>query len=330
MKEKQKEKQIQRWFDETMFENQEIKACLKKLAQYVDTPTSKWHWEFRGNASRRNAVDLYFNGNVLSIHFQKNSRFFTAIMADKLKERLIQNNIAFEGYFKGKPLETFENFIKLLPQVEEVYATYKSLQRARQEEREYECAIAKTMNSAKRAFIVDIEVVVSKTAHYCVDRKKSKKSNPEGDILVLAKMEAQYRFLPVEMKMGSAKTRVLDDASDEVKTFLNVIYGNGEGRPGFLTDFQKNYQIICKQKRELGLIKEADSEIEIVAEKPEKPVGLILILTGNGKRTTRHALTAIPEKQLQLLSEANEQYRIYGLKCDQAYFQSCAWLEQLT
>ena len=313
-----------RSLEKEMFEKTPIKECLKKLAKHVTAPNSKWHMEFRGNNSQRNTVDLYCKGLVLRLHFQKQTGRFTARMNEKLAEKLIQQNIAVEEYINGRPLEDFDKFIALLPRIEKEYWEYKF----NQHERENECDLAKGMNSAKTAFIADIEVTLSKTADY-VQAVQASKSNPEGDLLVMVREGSQYFLLPVEMKMVDAKKTVLDEAEKEIRTFLNVIYGIDEKKPGFFRDFKRNYQFVCNQKREIGLLKDADMEIGILNEKPEIPIGLILILNGQGKNQTNHRLTRIPDNKLQLISEAQDQYSIYALKCDIGYFQSCEWVKQL-
>ena len=314
-----------RSFEKEMFEKTPIKECLKKLAKHVAAATSQWHMEFRGNNSQRNTVDLYCKGLVLRLHFQKQTGRFTARMNEKLAKKLIRQNIAVEEYINGRPLEDFDKFIALLPKIEKEYLDYSF----NQHERKNECDLAKGMSSAKRAFIVDIEVTLSKTADYVQVRQDST-SNPEGDLLVMVREDSQYWLLPVEMKMVDAKLKVLNEAEKEIRTFLNVIYGIDEKKPGFFDDFKNNYQTICKQKREIGLLKDADMEIGILNEKPKKPVGLILIFVeGEDKKQTNHRLTRIRDNKLHLISEAHDRYSIFALKCDKAYFQSCEWVKQL-
>ena len=312
---------FRRWFDTQMFVNQEINACLKSLAEYVGSSTCEWHLEFR----KENTVFLYCSGYKLEIKFLKRFPRYSVKISDGLKKELIQKNIAIEDYLGGQPLEKFNEFIGILPDIQSIYKDYPS----RQQERKYEFDLAKGMNSAKQAFVIDTEIVVSNAAEYCSERKNNKKGNPEGDLLLLVRNGVKYWLLPVEMKRTEAGAGVIGDAEEELKTLLNVIYGIDKAKTGFFKDFKNNYQIICKHKKEIGLLKDADIEIEIIDVKPEKPLGLILFLTNGDNTREKSKLMPEQENQAYLISAESDPYSIYSLKCDKAYFQSCEWVKQL-
>jgi hypothetical protein len=321
---KQNDSKINRNFETEIFIN--ANKYLESLVRNINSSNKgpKWNMQFRGNVGNRNNVDLYCNGNKLTIKFYQNLKKFSVTVNKTLLNRMDPN----AQQIIGKPIElndkNFMKLLKLLPVIKQVFTP------SSQKERILECDLANSLCVADKFFVADIEVVASKTVDYKVNGiKKSHERNSEGDMLVLYKVENGYRFLPIEMKRVGADLKVLKEASNEIRTFLNVIYGAFPNKvEGLFNDFKSNYEIICKDKISINLlIKNNKEPVEIINDSKIK-MGMILYLVESPTNPDNTLKIGI-ENMNELKPVYDGECCILSLKCTKEYFIHGEWLSKL-
>lgn len=298
-----------------------IENALSKIANAVKALDC--NMEFRAD----NYVYLYFYGNALKVKLYADGSGFR-IEATVLK-KYFSNNKNFAGqqpflkeeiniFSKKTELKELNALLELMPQIQAIYRKFSNKELEVRNERIVECSLMKKGSLNSNLYLLDMEVVVSEGKEF--NTSDTIVGNREGDIIAVVKGKAGYRFLPIELKLLAADQKTRNMAPDEIKTFINTIYGCITDKKGLFAEFKLNYEKIYKYKKNLKLMPKAIENMEIMDDRDLKPIGLILEIDKDNSRQ---------DFIIENIATEEDKYLIYKLECSADTFLGASWMEKV-